>query len=146
MPSCLLNQDPHVRRHEASWLGPCATERERHEGCHASWRDKGNTESEAIADGAVAEGRRCAEVRGNVVCKPVTRASETLGGGTEAREAVDERHQPTERRVGRTGDAPLWADWERVVIRPPSRSARLSQLTGELEAFGKTVAALLIGP
>lgn len=136
-----------MRRHEASWPGPCATEHERHKGGHASWRDKGNTESEAVADGAVAEGRRCAEVRGNVAGKPATRASETLGGYTEAREAVDERHQPTERRVGRTVDAPPWADWERVVIRPPSRSARLSQPTGEVEALGRRrLLCLLIGP
>ena len=86
-------------------------------------------------------------MRGNVVCKPATRASETLGGGTEAREAVDERRLPTERRVGRTGDASPWADWQRVVIRPPSRSARLSQLTGEVEALGRRrLLCLLIGP
>jgi hypothetical protein len=60
-----------VRRLEARWPGHCATRlRKRHEGCHASSRDEGYTETEAVTDGTVGEGAQV-----NVAGKPETRAA-----------------------------------------------------------------------
>jgi hypothetical protein len=47
---------PHVRRPEARWPDRCATHFGRHEGCHASSRDEGDTVTEAVTGGTVGKG------------------------------------------------------------------------------------------
>jgi hypothetical protein len=52
----------------------------RHEGCHASSKDEGYTETEAVTAGAVGEG-----VQVNVAGKPETRAATHFAGRRRSR-------------------------------------------------------------
>lgn len=67
--------------------GPlCNVTRRRHEGCHASSRDNGDTEAEAVVDGTVGEGARA-----NVASTPKGRTatlSHHCGARNEQREAA----------------------------------------------------------
>jgi hypothetical protein len=58
----------------------------RHEGCHASSKDEGYTETEAVTAGAVGEG-----VQVNVAGKPETRAGDTLCGTSALAKSSERR-------------------------------------------------------
>lgn len=66
----------HVRLCEAGWLDCCATQLERHEGGHASLRDRRRTETAAAADATVAEGGLCARERGQKASNTDSEAGE----------------------------------------------------------------------